>query len=139
MPHISFLSRFRAVYCCLLLGILMAPGALRAQSLPVGSHLLDDYYRRLQLLGGVDSSVSFALRPLTASALGVENVYDPDGVFGKASIIEELDNGDGYLQVLPVSLVYNNNTKHPYGWNDGSMVPTRGGQARLSAGIFARY
>lgn len=139
MPNISFRSLHRVVSFCVLLGMVMAPGMMRAQSLPVGSHLLDDYYRRLQLLGKVDSSVSFALRPLSAKALNADNVYDPDGVLNGASIIEESSDGHGYLQVLPVSLVYNTNTKHPYGWNDGSMVPTRGGQIRLTAGLFGRY
>ncbi|MDB5111717.1 MAG: hypothetical protein JWR67_2831, partial [Mucilaginibacter sp.] len=54
---------------------------MNAQSLPVGSAVLDDYYRMMQLLGKVDSNVSFTVRPiLSASTLKVPDVFDPDSL-----------------------------------------------------------
>lgn len=38
---------------------------VNAQSIPVGTPALDDYYRRLQLLGQTDSSASFTSRPFS--------------------------------------------------------------------------
>ena len=42
---------------------------LQAQSLSVGTPVLEDYYRRLQLLGKVDEDISFVIRPLYSDAL----------------------------------------------------------------------
>src|SRR3546814_16182324 len=82
-------------------------GSLWAQTLPVGSPLLEDYYRRLQLLGEVDSSISFSVRPLTADALGQTNVFDPEGVLGERSYLYYFPDGEGYVQALPVGMDYN--------------------------------
>ncbi len=51
-----------------------------AQNIPVGFPTLEDYYRRQQLLGNVDSNVSFTVRPmLSASSLGANyDVLYPD-------------------------------------------------------------
>ena len=56
------------------------PVAINAQSLPVTSHVLNDYYRTMQLAGKVDSNISFTVRPLSASALKVPDVFDPDSM-----------------------------------------------------------
>ncbi|MGK6349748.1 capsule assembly Wzi family protein [Parapedobacter sp. DT-150] len=115
------------------------PFFLKAQVLPVGTQVLEDKYRRDQLLGLVDSTISFTIRPLTASALGRDDVFDPDGVLGKSSIVYTTPDALGYLQILPASLQYRNNSVYPNGWNDGSMIPARGGQTKLSIGILAKY
>src|SRR5690606_23451958 len=114
-------------------------GSLQAQTLPVGSPVLEDYYRRQQLLGEVDSAISFSVRPLTAEALGQTNVYDPEGVLGDQSYLSAFPNNAGYVQALPAGLDYGLTGNYPYGWNDGSMVPTRGGQFRLYGGLVAKY
>ena len=36
---------------------------LKGQSIPVGTSVLEDFYRRAQLLGQIDSSISFTSRP----------------------------------------------------------------------------
>jgi len=48
-----------------------------AQSLPVGIPVIEDAYRREQLLGKVDSSVSFTIRPLFPAAMFKKtNIFD---------------------------------------------------------------
>jgi len=42
---------------------------LTAQSVAVGTPVIEDYYRRLQLLGKVDEDISFVIRPLYSDAL----------------------------------------------------------------------
>ncbi|PJA98345.1 MAG: hypothetical protein CO128_07765, partial [Ignavibacteriales bacterium CG_4_9_14_3_um_filter_30_11] len=52
---------------------------LQAQSLSVGTPVLEDYYRRLQLLGKVDEDISFVIRPLYSDALiNFDNVFYPE-------------------------------------------------------------
>src|SRR3546814_9488235 len=93
---VSTLSTMRIRYLLYGLCLFAFPqGSLWAQTLPVGSPLLEDYYRRLQLLGEVDSSISFSMRPLTADALGQTNVFDPEGVLGERSYLYYFPDGDG--------------------------------------------
>ncbi|WDF54008.1 capsule assembly Wzi family protein [Mucilaginibacter sp. KACC 22063] len=115
----------------------------KSQSLPVGTQVLDDYYRRAQLSGLVDSTVSFTVRPLNPSALGLKNVYRPD-VEEKGYKPFDISGGDNATSkfkytLLPVTLQTQYNTDHPYGWNDGAMIPAKGFQALLSAGLYAEY
>src|SRR6185312_15318549 len=117
---------------------------VKAQSLPVGTPALEDYYRRQQLLGKLDSSVSFTVRPLfPTSAFKVHDPFDPDtslksdnwSYMGPVSF----GNGAGKFQVLPLSLVQQFNSHNPYGWNDGPMIPAKGYQTMATGGIFLKY
>lgn len=112
---------------------------LWGQVLPVGTPVLEDYYRRQQLLGKIDSSLSFSIRPLNNRALLLNNIYNPDSATRKdnsflRSGVEDLD-----IQLLPLAWIHQLNTKYPYGYNDGGMIPARGYQTQFSAGIAARY
>jgi len=115
-----------------------------AQSLPVGTVGLEEYYRRKQLLGESDSSISFSVRPLfPAASFKVNNVFDPDstlnsdGYFKSSGPVRFL-KGKGEFQILPFSWQQQYNSDHPYGWNDGSMIPARGYQTMLSGGVFVK-
>ena len=115
-----------------------------AQSLPVGTPGVEDYYRRSQLLGQLDSSVSFTVRPVMPKVVfGKKDVFyledetrynllDADHSWG-------LDSGKFKAMLLPLSIQNQVNTHHPYGWNDGAMIPAKGFQTVLSAGIYAEY
>ncbi|WP_257669524.1 capsule assembly Wzi family protein [Parapedobacter tibetensis] len=111
---------------------------VEAQVLPVGTPLLEDYYRRAQLLGLIDSSISFNVRPLSASALQVDDIYNMDRE-ESSSIVWRNDDNSSMVQLMPAIIRYQYNSKYPYGWNDGAMIPARGHQTMLSAGIFAKY
>lgn len=124
--------------------LLLLQSNANAQSLPVSSPVLDDYYRRMQLLGKVDSNVSFTVRPiLSASSLKVPNVFDPDSALKHDKGIESapisFGNGKGAFQILPLSLQQQFNSDHPYGWNDGAMIPAKGYQNMVSGGFYFRY
>jgi len=78
------------------------------------------------------------VRPLTASALGqYEYLNYPDS--GRTDILWQTTNNHGYLRAIPVVWENRINTTYPYGWNDGPMIPARGIQTYLSAGIYAKY
>lgn len=111
---------------------------LHAQTIPVGFPVLEDYYRRQQLLGKVDSAISFSIRPLTAQALHQhEYLHYPDE--SRTDVVWQSDDGHGYVQLLPVVWQNQLNTAYPYGWNDGPMIPAQGIQTYLSTGFFAKY
>uniref|UniRef100_F4C897 Capsule assembly Wzi family protein n=1 Tax=Sphingobacterium sp. (strain 21) TaxID=743722 RepID=F4C897_SPHS2 len=112
---------------------------LRAQTLPVGTPVLEDYYRRLQLLGKVDSTISFNIRPLTLQALQRRNIFDPDSNLTKDNSIVWKKEEEGLVQLLPVISEHQYTSAYPYGWNDGAMIPNVGYQTFFSAGVYARY
>jgi hypothetical protein len=117
------------------------PVAINAQSLPVTSHVLNDYYRTMQLAGKVDSNISFTVRPLSASALKVPDVFDPDSM--KTSYWTEkqpllFDKGHGQFKILPLTWQQQFNSNHPYGWNDGAMIPAKGYQTLISGGFYVK-
>ncbi|NEU10263.1 capsule assembly Wzi family protein [Flavihumibacter sp. R14] len=116
-----------------------------AQSIPVGMPVLEDVYRRAQLLGKIDSSISFTIRPFSPGLLLKDsflNVFDLDSmVAGEGSyipVVRGLTNNKGTLifRVLPLSWQQQYNSALPYGWNDGEMIPSKGYQTKMSAGVF---
>ncbi|MBI2283799.1 MAG: hypothetical protein HYU71_08840 [Bacteroidetes bacterium] len=92
--------------------------SLSAQSIVIGS-VEDLELREKQLLGKYDSSVSFTVRPLYQN--------------------RSTDWKKPKLSVLPLVFTQQYNSHHPYGWNDGAMMASKGYQAMLSAGVHAQY
>jgi len=108
-----------------------------AQSLPTGTPVLDDYYRRAQLLGRFDSAVSFTIRPLTARVINEANIFRPEGGGRVSPLWRSGDRAE--IQLLPVQWKHQINSAFPYGWNDGAMIPSAGYQTMLSGGVYARF
>ncbi|RYD87985.1 MAG: hypothetical protein EOP54_27955, partial [Sphingobacteriales bacterium] len=129
----------------LILALLCLGNLAYSQSLPVGSQALEDYYRRAQLAGKLDSTVSFTIRPLIPSAaLKIKDFAYPDSLEQRYNLLDADHSGvskNGKLkwQLLPMSIQLQANSHHPYGWNDGAMIPAKGLQSLLSAGIYAEY
>lgn len=116
---------------------------LSAQSLTVGSKALEDYYRREQLKGNLDSAVSFTVRPLIPySAFKLKDGAFPDSTEIRYNLLDtdnEWIEGKFRAKLLPFTFQTQFNTHHPYGWNDGAMIPAKGLQMLLSPGIYAEY
>ncbi|WP_316832402.1 capsule assembly Wzi family protein [Pedobacter aquatilis] len=112
-----------------------------SQTIPVGSTVIEDYYRRLQLLGKLDSSISFSNRPLSTEALNQADIFNPDAeeTLIKSSGPIKFANGRGLFQILPFSWQQQINSHHPYGWNDGPMIPAKGYQTMISGGFFVKF
>jgi len=128
----------------LLMLLFFAAGSFKSfsQTIPVGTPVLEDYYRRMQLLGRADSLLSFTIRPLTPEGLKNSDILIPNQV-GDSSNWKALKpvsffHKRGSIELLPVIWQQQYNSDHPYGWNDGSMIPARGYQTLISAGFFAR-
>lgn len=115
------------------------------QSLPVGTPVLEDAFRRDQLLGKLDLSASFTSRPFFPS-LCEEKLPDSDIMrlffsADKQQISENTKEKEKKLKVklLPLSWEQQYNSHHPEGSNDGAMIPARGYQTMVSGGLFAKY
>jgi len=126
----------------LLLFILFASsGVLLAQTIPVG--LLDnveDAYRRQQLLGKDSSNSSYMIRPMFMSDSKNFNL-NGDSTFSVNQFRKLLYKNSKYkteIYALPLVWQQQENTHHPYGWNDGSMVQANGYQTQFSAGVFVK-
>jgi hypothetical protein len=130
----------------ILFGVLVAatiPSSF-AQTIPVGTPVLDDYLRRLQLTGKIDSASSWMIRPLyPVDAFGMKDGFDLD------SSLVDLDQsgyhhrfgkgGKGKFLTLPGVYRAQYNSNYAFGVNDGAMVPNRGIQQVFSWGAFAEY
>jgi len=117
----------------------------QAQSLPVGTTVLEDAYRRAQLLGEIDSSISFTSRPIfPTESMKVSNTFDPIGSPDRDRLIKtdaifRFAKGKGKVQLLPFTWQQQYNTDHPYSLNDGPMIPARGYQTLISGGFYGKY
>jgi hypothetical protein len=114
------------------------PLSVTAQNLPVGSSF-ESYYKQLQLQGQLDSTLSFNIRPLAISYLKnavndtTQKNHSPV-YLRKPSITSKLL----VLNILPIRWEQQYNTHHPYGWNDGAMIPAKGYQTLISTGVYLK-
>lgn len=116
-----------------------------SQSLPVGTGVLEDALRRAQLLGEIDSSISFTSRPLFPTAsMKLTNTFDPYSTLDKERWTKSdgsirFAKNKGIVQLLPFTWQQQFNTHHPYSLNDGAMIPAKGYQTLISGGVYAQY
>ena len=124
--------------------LLILPLAALSQTIPVGMPVLEGAYRRAQLLGNVDASVSFAVQPLfPEKAFKVPSGFEPDSTLPESRRFNGICSFGhkikGKVQLLPVIWENQFNSLHPAGYNDGIMVPAKGYQTYISAGFYAKY
>lgn len=131
---------------CMLLLFVLASQMVAAQTAPLGMPFFDESLRRAQLLGQVDSTISFSIRPVDAERAA--KVHKP---FGADSLIfghddnkywrygRLVDSANNYrLVLLPVVSKHQYNQHHPYGWSNGPMIPNKGWQHYFSVGLYAK-
>jgi hypothetical protein len=102
-----------------------------SQSSPM--QLFDEVSRTAQLYGNKDSLFSFCVRP-NYSTPGLNSVVNDS--FSKKAYLNLSKGRLGQAIILPVIFQQQYNTHHPYGWNDGSMIPAKGYENQLSFGLF---
>ncbi len=92
---------------------------------------IDEYFRRNQL-NKLSSSQqnSFTLRSFTRNLLAVDTLFPLTSI---VSVKSSASLSSGYL---PLSLETVYNTHHPYGWNDGALIPANGASVKLSGGVY---
>jgi hypothetical protein len=119
--------------------LLLFSHPLIGQTIPLGSPIIQDYLRRQQLLGKVDSSFSFNYRPLVIGKNGLKIdslVFDTDQYF---KTIASFANNKGKVALLPVEFRMAYDTDHPDSRNDGAMIRSRGLQTYVSAGFYTEF
>jgi hypothetical protein len=109
-----------------------------SQSIPVGTAGVEDYFRRSQLLGEVDSTVSFTIRPLLPFSIDSEVSLRSYDLFMTGKYHVGSSKNRNGIHMLPVSMKQRY-TSHPsYSFNDGAMIPGKGFQTLVSAGVFTK-
>lgn len=117
--------------------VLISLSSIQAQSIPLGTPIIESYLRRQQLLGKFDTSFSFNYRPTTLSENGLRvdsTVFDADTYF---KTIYQNDRLKAKIKLLPLDLKMAYDHNHPDSRNDGAMIRSRGLQSYLSAGIYS--
>jgi hypothetical protein len=130
---------FRSIAAVLLFLVLTSfHQALQAQSLPTGTLSLEDHYRDKQLSGMLDSTVSFMVRPLSPVLIDRDSMEQDNLIRLHQAVYAPKTKGIKFA-LLPA--VWQQQVQgHPaYRLNDGSMIPAKGYQSQISAGIFAQY
>ena len=125
-----------------LFGMLSFSQSTKAQSIAVGAPSLEDYLRRLQLTGKVDSASSFMIRPLIpTAAFGLAHGFDLDGdlVDLDSSSYHQRLGKHGKFLFLPALVKSQYTSNYPFATNDGAMIPNRGMQQVFSMGAFVEW
>ncbi|HTM92943.1 MAG TPA: hypothetical protein VL095_11010, partial [Flavisolibacter sp.] len=82
--------------------------------------------------------ISFCVRPISISSFSsIDSVYR-NGNFKRLNADSYIADTSKQAIILPLTFRQQYNTHHPYGFNDGSMIPAKGYQAQLSSGIFLK-
>lgn len=118
------------VFLITLFHALFITTVLSQGQLAVGSTVLEDFYRRQQILGKYDSTISFLIRPINARN------FDGNPYRG---FNEKVSNDRNNLILLPLISKSKYVNKQPYGWNDGTMLPLSGYQQLVSAGVAGKF
>ena len=108
-----------------------------SQTINLNESYLTDYLRTSQLLGEFKSEVSFTLKPFDIGKNGLEinkEIFDTEKY---APTVLSFLKDNGKIKILPIDYNIEFNSHHPYNRNNGSMVPNRGYQHILSAGVYA--
>lgn len=110
-------------------------------STPGGSQGIADFLRRQELITGRRNSFSPLQQTFSRQFQQLDSLLPfPDSV---RIIRGKYATKVFSVQLLPVSVTMGYNTHHPFGWNDGAMIPAKGmqglvaGGAILSAGRFS--
>ncbi len=105
-----------------------------AQNIPIGFPLINEYLRREQVLGNLASDFSFNVRPINAES--AFPTFQSPFLNDSSKIHPIKSKSEKFkLSVLPVQLTTIYNSTLPDGWTNGVLIPAKGLQTLLSAGI----
>lgn len=143
---------FSCIYTTIKVGLVLGVFLLtvqqsKAQTASLDIPYFDEALRRGQLLGQVDSTISFNIRPVDARrASGINHIFRGDSLLFphdgyKYFRFTDWTDKKGHfrLTLLPLVSKHRYNDHHPYGWQDGPMIPNKGWQHYVSGGVYARY
>ena len=123
----------------LLLVMILVSSGLNAQVVSLDNLQVEDDVRRAQLMGKLESDLSFNVRPVQPRKIG-----DWDSILPMAGKKPLLGRGlkflgkFGYLDFTPLQLTTQYVANSPFKGNDGPMIPSTGLQSMLSGGFFLK-
>ena len=97
------MKSIRLIAVCILTALVQF--SAYAQSLPVGTTAIEDYYRRSQLSGTADTNISFTIRPLFPGHLHNSNVFNADSNAGRYKLLSLKGSGQNSDKKLNVCLL----------------------------------
>lgn len=93
----------------------------------------------MQISGQRDNDISFTIRPLLShEKSSYDSLYNSGGLLSDGRLGVLFDKKKMKARLLPVTFKQQYNTGHPYGWNDGPMIPARGYQGQVSLGVYSQ-
>jgi len=107
------------------------------QTINLNESYLSNYLRTSQIAGKFKNDVSFTLKPFDIGTSGHKienNVFNTEEY---SPTLITFFNDKGKIKILPLDYNIEFNSHHPYNRNNGSMIPNRGYQHIISAGIYA--
>ena len=105
-----------------------------SQSLNLNNPIFENELRRAQLNGEIDPNISFNLRPIEINQHNFnKKIINVDKY---APTILSFLNNKAKVKILPIDFNINYSSRHPYNRNNGSMIPSRGYQQLVSAGLY---
>lgn len=108
----------------------------QAQSFEIGG-VEDQALRLMQLEGKLPINYSFSSRPYTSDdSINFRSIHQ--WLMGEENAKSITNKSAIYYELMPISWKQQFNSHHPFGWNDGGMIPAKGYQTMVSAGVFAK-
>ena len=107
-----------------------------SQTINLNESYITEHLRISQLMGEFKENISFNLRPINISNKGIvidKKIFDKDKY---APTLLKFFKESGQIKILPINYNIEFNSHHPYNRNNGSMIPNRGYQHIISAGIY---
>lgn len=127
----------------LVLSLLVGSPTLFGQSVSLNLPVYNDYMRRQQLLGNLSGTSSFMIRPLyPKEVFDKSNGLDLDETFTDEDLSDfnfSTKDNKGKFQVLPFMIRSQFNEAYGFGINDGPMIPNKGIQYLVNAGVYFEY
>jgi hypothetical protein len=118
--------------------LIVDPEFLLAQSLPLGTPAIEDYYLRKQLNGELDPTISFTVRPVFPFLNEARNRSEADSLLNPGKQIFSSAIGKSKILILPIVWQQRFNGHPSNNRNDGAMIPGKGYQSLISAGFYAK-
>ena len=117
-------------FYCLLILLFISSDAQSQNISNHGSHRF--HIREAQLIGSITKISSLTNGLLSLDI--VDSTVRNSSSLSQQNIKQDLLPGKIYSYGLSVDYV--NNTSRPFGWGNGSMISSKGGQSRISSGLF---
>lgn len=104
------------------------------QNINLNQSFVEKTYRDLELLGQLKNESSFTIRPVNYNNYSFTN----DTYKLSKNTTVNFFKDKAQISILPIDIILDYNSHHPYNRNNGSLIPNRGFQHLISFGIASR-